>query len=269
MAPKTGRKGGVSARRGVKSIDVGMRILEVLASAHQPLTLKAISEGVGMAPSNVHRYLASFMRFGLLRQDPDTLRYDLGKLAMRVGLSALARLDVLELARPELQQLAHDSGLIAVISVFGDQGPTVVRLQQPSPPIFLPMALGSVLPLLRSPTGLVFLSFLPAEMTKHIVDRELIQNKRYSLAASTPKNPAEVKRVTTQIQKEGYAINDVDVSPGLRAVAAPILNLQGEVAAVISLTGPDASIGPGHPAVEALRATCARLSDEAGHSAKT
>lgn len=266
MAAKAGRKGSVSARRGVKSIDVGMRILEVLASAHEPLPLKTISEGVGMAPSNVHRYLASFMRFGLLRQDEETLRYDLGKLAMRVGLSALARLDVLELARPELQRLARDSGLIALASVFGNQGPTVVRLQQPSPPVFVPLALGSVLPLLRSPTGLVFLSYLPPEMTKPIVDRELVQNKRYSLAASTPKSIAEVKRVIAQIQKAGYAINDVDVSPGLRAVACPILNLQHEVAAVLSLTGPDSTIAPGHPVVEELVATCARLSEEAGSS---
>ncbi|PZU51233.1 MAG: IclR family transcriptional regulator [Sphingomonas sp.] len=265
MAAKAGKDTRLANRRGVQSIDIGMRILEALAASDEALPLKAISESVGMASSNVHRYLASFVRAGLLRQDPDSSRYDLGRLALRIGLAALSRIDILEMAKPELKRLAHDSGLLGIASVFGDQGPTIVRLQQSSPPVILTLALGTVLPLLRSPSGLVFLAYMPEETTREMVERELVQGSRYMLTPSTPRTPEEVARTAANIRKAGFAINDVDVSPGLRAIACPILDLQANVVAVLSLTGPDPTLGPDHPALHDLAAVCRRLSEEAGY----
>ena len=101
-----GNKPAAGERRGVQSIDIGMRILSILAASREPLPLKKISEEVGMAPSNVHRYLASFISSGLLRQDAGTSRYDLGRLALRVGLSALSRVDILEMVGPEFKRIS-------------------------------------------------------------------------------------------------------------------------------------------------------------------
>ena len=259
------QKGDLAQSRGVQSIDVGMRILEVVASVDEPLPLKRISDEVGMTPSNVHRYLASFVRAGLLRQNPGTSRYDLGKLALSIGLSALTRIDVLELAQPELKRLASETGLLTIASVFGESGPVIFRLQQPSPPVILSLVLGMVLPLLRSPSGLVFLANLPEDTTRRLVDRELRQGKRYELAAGTPRTLAEVRETAQQVRDAGFASNDVDVSPGLRAIACPIFNLQNEIVAAISLVGPAPALGKGHPALENLMSACLRLSEETGY----
>lgn len=256
-------------RRGVQSIDIGMRILSILAASSEPLPLKVISESVGMAPSNVHRYLASFISAGLLRQDPGTSRYDLGHLALRVGLSALSRIDVLEMVGPELKRMAVESGFMALATVFGDQGPVVVRLQQPTPPIILSVSLGTTLPLLRSPSGHVFLAYQEEEAMRHIIDRELRLGAHYALAAGTPKNIKEVRETAAKVRENGYAINDVDISPGLRAIGCPILNLQGDIIAAISLVGPDPTLGKGHPILDELKSVCKRLSEEAGYYAFT
>ena len=265
MTGKRDKDSSLANRRGVQAIDVGMSILEVLAASTEALPLKRISEQVGMAPSNVHRYLASFVRAGLLRQDPASSRYDLGRLAIRVGLSALGRIDILELAKPELQRLSEEYGLLGIATVFGDHGPTVVRIQQCNPAVILTLSLGSALPLLRSPSGQVFLAYMPEAATRHMVDRELIQGARYPLSSSTPKTFAEARRAAERIREAGYAINDVDVSPGLRSIACPVLDLQNELVAVLSLTGPDGGLGDGHPALADLKAVCQRLSEEAGH----
>jgi DNA-binding IclR family transcriptional regulator len=252
-------------RRGVQSIDIGMRILSILAASNEPLPLKKISAEVGMAPSNVHRYLASFISSGLLRQDADTSRYDLGQLALRVGLSALSRINILEMARPEMKRISRESGFMALATVLGDQGPVVVRLQQPTPPIILSISLGTTLPLLRSPSGLVFLAYQPEEATLHLVDRELRLGAQYALASGTPKNIAEVRQTAARTRDAGYAMNDVDISPGLRAIGCPIFDLQGEIIAAISLVGPDPTLGPDHPVLQDLVAVCQQLSEEAGY----
>lgn len=265
MAGKVRKNSSLENRRGVQSIDVGMRILEVLAASDEALPLKTISDEVGMAASNVHRYLASFIRAGLLRQDPASSHYDLGRLALRIGLSALSRIDILELAKPELKRLAHDSGLLGIASVYGDQGPTVVHIQQPNPSVILTLGLGSVLPLLRSPSGLVFLAYLPEETTRSLVERELLYSSRYAISSSTPRSFTDARRVAKDVRSAGFAINTVDISPGLRAVACPVLDLQRNIVAVLSLTGPDLALGPDHPALLDLVSVCRRLSEEAGY----
>ena len=57
-----------SKRRGIQSIDTGIRLLEVLEKAHGPLALKELSAKAELDPSGAHRYLASFVRSGLVAQ---------------------------------------------------------------------------------------------------------------------------------------------------------------------------------------------------------
>lgn len=273
MVEKRGRKPRVvdgaksepEERRGVQSIDIGMRILTVLSESNIPLPLKTISEKMGMAPSNVHRYLASFINSGLLRKCPATNHYDLGRLALRIGLSALSRIDILELVGFELKKLSQESGCLTVATVMGDQGPVVVKQYQPIPPMILSIAVGITLPLLRSPSGHVFLAYQPEENLRSIIDRELRSGSHYTLAAGTPKNIAEVRETAARVRELGYALNDVDVSPGLRAVACPVLNLQGDIIASLGLVSTDTTLGPDHPVLKELVSISKRLSEEAGH----
>jgi hypothetical protein len=90
---KSRRTDGASGRRGIQSIEVGLRIVEALTAAMGPQPLKALSQIANIPPSNCHRYLASFVRTGFVIQDTATGRYDLGPLAVRAGLAAIARLD--------------------------------------------------------------------------------------------------------------------------------------------------------------------------------
>ena len=64
MNDKSKKKRG---RRGIQSIDTGIRLLEVLQNADGPMPLKDLSARSDMDPSSAHRYLASFVRSGLVR----------------------------------------------------------------------------------------------------------------------------------------------------------------------------------------------------------
>ena len=72
--------GGTAAtpeRKGIQSVEIGIGILETLSDSMVPLSLKDIAGSVGLPPSNVHRYLASFVRTSMVRQDIETGHYDL------------------------------------------------------------------------------------------------------------------------------------------------------------------------------------------------
>jgi DNA-binding IclR family transcriptional regulator len=50
------------------------------------------------------------MRMGLVEQDANTGRYDLGEFALELGLASLARLDPVRLAGPVLDDLCERIG---------------------------------------------------------------------------------------------------------------------------------------------------------------
>ena len=111
---------------GFTSIETGIRLLEALQSSDGPLALKDLSAQSEMDPSSAHRYLASFVRCGLVRQEADS-RYDFGPLALQIGLAAMRRIEPVQLAEQALPELVAETGYTALLAVWSNRGPTVVN----------------------------------------------------------------------------------------------------------------------------------------------
>src|SRR5438067_11493079 len=139
-------------RRGIQSIDTGIRLLEALERADGPLALKDLSSAAQLDPSSAHRYLASFVRCGLVRQDADS-RYDFGPLALHIGLAAIRRIDPVQLAEQALPQLVSQTGYTALLSVSSNRGATVIHSQRSRNPLVTNLGLGSLQPIGHSSTG--------------------------------------------------------------------------------------------------------------------
>ena len=135
-------------RRGIQSIDTGIRLLEVLEQTGGPLALKELSARAELDPSGAHRYLASFVRCGLVVQGTDS-RYDFGPLALRLGLAAMQRSDPVQATERALPALVAETGLTALLAVWSNRGPTIVHWQR-NRNLVTSLNLGSVLPVARS-----------------------------------------------------------------------------------------------------------------------
>jgi DNA-binding IclR family transcriptional regulator len=247
------KRSGRKRRRGIQSIDNGMRLLEALEKAHGPLSLKELSAFADLDPSSAHRYLASFVRCGLLRQHADT-RYDFGALALHIGLAAVRRSDPVQLTAQALPKLTEETGFTALLSVWSNRGPTVVHWQRSRIPLVTNLGLGSVLPIVNSATGTVFVAFLPPAVTADALAAEGARADR-----------AAFERAVQRARKTRLAFVDSSVIPGLAAVASPVLQWNGEAAAAVTLLGPDHDLAkPTHPAARQLRDFCLRLSHQSG-----
>lgn len=256
----SGSDGGAREPKGIQSLETGMQVLDALARAPGPLSLKAISEAAGLPPSNVHRYLASFIRAGMVYQDRSSGHYDLGDMALRVGLAALTRLDFVGPASNALKSLTEHSDKTSMLTVWGDQGPTIIRWQRGSRPLVTSLSLGSVLPVLTSATSHVLLAFMPpARMHRHLDD---------ALAAgqgSGSHDVDDIHRRIAEARRSRLARVEGGVIPGLRAASSPILDLQGEpVAAITVLDSMAAPVEQFDAAVEQMLAVTAGVSAQLG-----
>jgi len=101
----TADAGEEKLRSGIQSIEVGFRLLDVLTHEPRAMMLRDLAQRAGMSPAKAHRYLVSFLRLGVVAQDPLSGRYELGGFALQLGLARLARVDGVKLARIALAEL--------------------------------------------------------------------------------------------------------------------------------------------------------------------
>lgn len=219
-------------RQGIQSIEVGARLLQVLAHAGRPQMLRDLAAAADMPPAKAHRYLVSLARMGLIEQRPESSLYDLGPFALELGLSAVARLDAVNVAAPVLRELCEQTDQTAALAVWANHGATIVRWLGADSPVAASLRVGSVMPLTRSATGGAFLAFLPQQITARRVRRELAENARNGLSPTTAE---EVSTVIEQTRRQGFA-HTSEFIPGISGLAVPVFDHAGAmVLALVTL----------------------------------
>lgn len=243
----------MAERRGIQSIEIGTRIMDVLRLADGPQPLKILAAGAGLPPSNCHRYLVSFMRCGYVVQDRHTGCYDLGPKVLLTGLAALSRIDAVGIAGELLEEAVNETGYSGQLAIWTDAGPTTIRWIPGRRGVRTSISVGSVLPILSTATGQIFLSYLPRRQTADLVERE------------KPGAGEEINAIITLVRGDAMVeeIGQGAQIPGLSVVAMPLLDVHGEVTTALTLVGNASGIDP--EAVKILREKCRQGSHRLGH----
>ncbi len=245
-------------QKGIQSVEHGMRLLEALIDARKALPLKMLADRAGMSASMAHRYLTSFVRADMVRQDQVSGHYDLGALALRLGLASLNRSDTMQIADDEFSQLVARVDIDGHITIWGTYGVTTVRYHNRHAPILSNFRLGDVLPLLDSAAGRLFLTYLNPAATRGILKIESGKSEDRVTAK-------DIKAITDRVRRDGYAWIDGQVFHGMRAIAAPIFDPQNELRAALSLVSNQASLVRFPNAIlDDLVATAKRISQRLG-----
>lgn len=255
------------AARGIRSIEIGFRLLQCLEKAAGPLSLKALSEAAGVSASRARFYLVSFMRLGLIEQDHHYGRYALGPYARHLGLVALQRMDVTQAAEQPLQRLCDTLEAGVYLSVWGNRGPTIVYTLDGASEVPMSVRVGYVLPLLHSATGRVFLSHLPRHATDALVQDELVRALRERGTAAADELSGAIDEIIESCRRDGCAGTEGLLNTGFAAVAAPVFEYRGRIAATVTTIGLGGRIDshPEGPTVRELRATAAEVSAALGY----
>jgi len=257
-------------RRGIQSIEIGFSILDVLCKANGPVPLRRIAQQCDMAVANVHNYLVSFQKVGVVMQEPDTGFYGLGNYAITLGTAALQQFDVQKVARPVMAELGAVTGYSVFLGVWGNKGPTIVyRVECAKNPPLMEMRVGSVLPLLNSALGRNFLSHLPEHMTSTLTKDELARQKtnpELILGADAPRSMDQVHSMIAKVRENGFSRCVDSLIPGYTAMSAPIYDQFGGIIAALTIQGPNEAIqqGASEKTVLLLKESTAQISKAAG-----
>lgn len=224
-----------NGQRAVQSVEVGGRLLLALGDQPGPMSLKDLAAKAGLAPARAHPYLVSFGKLGLVQQDPVSGRYALGPAALQLGLACLHQLEPVQAAGPVLEQLAESTGFAVALAVWGNFGPTIVRLIEAHQPLLVTMRPGTVMSLFRTATGRAFAAVLPHERLQLVTGAVGDTPRRNAKLA---REDAEVVRLAREdIRQHGVVRAEGRPIPGVNAFSAPVFDHEGEPVLVITVLG--------------------------------
>jgi DNA-binding IclR family transcriptional regulator len=220
-----------SSRRGIQSVEIAYRLLQVLQDSPQARPLKDIAAAAELTPSAANNYLVSLVRTGLAVAAERPGTYKLGPAALSLGMAAIQQIDAFDLLRREVTQLRDDTRRSAAVSTWTDDGVLSLFKQDGDLRAAFEMRTG-LISLLATAAGKVFMACLPQSVTQPFVSREL---------QAMPQPQATLEEFYDQVQRELQrkkftTILRADLS-GYASISAPIFDFSGQARYAISLVG--------------------------------
>jgi IclR family acetate operon transcriptional repressor len=217
----------------IASADRAVVLLDALADAGE-LGTNELARRTGLTPSTVSRQLGTLTASGLVEHVPSTGRYRLGIRIVRLANSVLGRLDVRAVARPHLEELVRVSGETATLSVQGGEDAITVDFVPSAHYVRHVTQLGRPSIGHATAAGKAMLAFgdrpLPAPPLRAFTERTIT-------------DVDALARELERVRRRGHAEAIEEREPGLSAIAAPVFESTGALAAVVALQGPTPRFG--------------------------
>ncbi len=223
----------VDRTRFIASAAATFELLEVFGRHSGPLSVTFLATTVGRPKSSVHRALATLVSIGVIEQDARTSLYQLTLKLWRIGVAALANLDIVEVARPELLQLMTTAEETVHLSMPDDMGNVIYVTKVESPrSIHVRTQLGKLNPSFLTATGRAILAFRE-DLAAKVLSRPLEPSTPLSTV-----DPVRVRDVLREVARKGIAIARGENNLEIGGIAAPIRDQNGDVIAACGLAIP-------------------------------
>ncbi|WP_336790106.1 IclR family transcriptional regulator [Paenibacillus sp. MMO-177] len=197
------------------------------------LAMSEIADKVGLHKSTVHRMLATLEDRGFVERDPSSERYHLGMRMWELSAHLSRSDDQSVIWQPEMERLRDRLG--ETVSIYVRDGSERVRIQavQSNQPVRRVAPVGARLPLYAGASSKVLIAY-----SDRFVQEQIFGDPAWLLAIDLD----QYKQQLEEIVQQGYATSFEEREPGVAALAAPIFNRHGQVAAALSVSGPSSRL---------------------------
>ncbi|WJY27746.1 MULTISPECIES: IclR family transcriptional regulator [Sporosarcina] len=209
----------------IQSIDRAMKLIEALSADGKDLWLAAeLAEETELPISTVYRITQSLLQHGLIIQDETTKQFSLGYRWMELGLKMFEKLDVRDITRPVLEQLAAGVEETVYLNIpRGDYSMIIERIDSPKS-VKIQDSVGARIPLHIGGANKAILANLPSTEVQKILKR----------LVSDEQKRAELLEVLAVVKQQGYGISYGEKTKGTIAVGAPVFDFEGRPVGAIS-----------------------------------
>jgi DNA-binding IclR family transcriptional regulator len=247
-APRQAAKfeGAETARRA-------LRLLEVVVTARQPVSLTELGEATGLSKSTCYR-LARVLQEELYLERLESGGYWIGSRLVGLSAAVLSEATLYTAALPTLRALANAAGETVTAHVrSGARTVLILGAESATQALRRAAMIGETNSLLRGCSGQSILAFLPESESEPLI--------------ATAEDPSTLREQLAQVRADGYALSFGANHPGLHGIAAPVLatfdaRAGGNGSAAVGELSPPLSVSVSGPAERWTEAKMRAFADQ-------
>lgn len=222
--------------RSNRSVHRGARLLRIVATKRQGMTLTELSVASELPESTVYRLLATLQHEGFVERATDgSGRFLIGLEMFRLGSAVLDRLGIGQQVLSYLEELAADTS--ETVNLGALHGFHVLYLQkvESHQTLRASLTVGSAeVPAHCSANGKMLLSALDRAQLDALLDEHPLETQGPNTIVKREVLLEELQC----IRARGYSVDDLEFAADIRAVAAPLRNHLGVTIAAVAVAGP-------------------------------
>jgi DNA-binding IclR family transcriptional regulator len=210
-----------------------VRILQAFSQDDPALTVSEIGRRSGLHVATASRLVNQLIELGLLNRD-EQRRVRIGVRLWELVTRASPQLSLRDVAMPFMEGM-HDlvRHHVQLGVLDGDEVLFLERLSAPGAVINYSRIAGR-LPLYASSSGLVLLTYGPAELRERVLAGPFT-----AYTAKTPASDARLRAVLADVRRQGFAYCPGYVHEEALGIAAPVRDTRGRVVAALSVIVPN------------------------------
>ncbi len=223
-----------SARPVSPAVSQAAQLLLYLGS--QPgtdMTLTRICEAVGIHKSKGYSILNSLSEYGFVVRDGNSKTYSLGPAVIPLGARAIDNLDIHAAARGHLQALAEETAGTVLLGIVSNDRFYVVGKYDGNAMVSLTIRQNQCFHVTHGAHGKAIVAAMDDETRAKILASQPLHFYGENTRADRVRLEAEFVRC----RENGYAVDNESMTPGIRAVAAPVFDHKNTVFAGVVLAG--------------------------------
>jgi IclR family transcriptional regulator, pca regulon regulatory protein len=208
----------------------GLAVLGTFDKARPTMTLSQAAQATGLSRATARRILRTLTELGYVAQSGR--QFSLSSSILKLGFTYLATQNWIEQATPLMRQLSeHFQESCSAAILEGTEIVYVARI--PAGRIMsVTLAVGTRLPAFHTSLGRMQLGFLDhAEIWRRLMSLRL--------DAFTPSTITDIQALFDRVQEDrmqGFSIVDEELERGLRSIAVPIVDRNGQAVAALNLS---------------------------------
>lgn len=217
----------------------GLSVLRAFSAGDRELGNAEIARIVGLSRPTVSRITFTLTRLGYLSRNEATGRYALAPAVLSLGYTVLAQMEVRDVARPIMQELANFARASVYLGI--PDGLEMVFLEDCCAPasMVLRMGVGSRVPMATSGMGRAYLAALPEERR----ERMIAALAGLYEADAWPGVERRLRQAIAYARKHGFALTIGDFIPEANAAGAVIRGADGLPAYALNVGGLRSIVG--------------------------
>jgi len=222
------RNAALSLRRGLRLLD---HVADRTRTGAVSVSLGELAATLGTAKSTVLRLTAPMLENDLLRRTPDA-GFTLGLGALLLGQSYLEGIDLRAAAAPFLRRTAEATGLTCHLVVPDGTDIVYVDKVETRGTVRMGSRVGNRLPMRNTASGKAIVAFGDPDLLGAVL--------AVPVTATTEQTITDDGRWLQEVERtraRGYGIDDRENEPGIRCVAAPVLDHANQVVGAMSISG--------------------------------